>query len=241
MASDLSSELHKTVTSGLMTEDERKICLERGLDPDKLDPQHPSYDPTYGDDMNARVYRTFNADGSDARTGQPYKGVAYKPEYAQVARIMCRGGATDAELAEAFGIHLATIGYWKGRFAAFREAIQDGKDMADDRVEQALYRRAVGYDYRAEEVLSFEGKVTERAEVIKHEKPDVRAAQWWLKNRRRGKWADRHEITGADGEALIPVNQMSRVELARMVAFDLQLGIDDLKALPAPITIDNDE
>jgi transposase-like protein len=203
--------------------------------------QSSSYDSAHGDDVDAKMYRVYDKNGNDARTGLPYQGVNYEPKYNQIARIMCRGGATDSELAEAFGVNIGTIYRWKARFAAFADAVQDGKDMADDRVEQALYRRAVGYDYRAEEVLSFEGKVTERAEVIKHEKPDVRAAQWWLKNRRRGKWADRHEITGADGEALIPVNQMSRVELARMVAFDLQLGIDDLKALPAPITIDNDE
>ena len=200
----------------------------------------PSYDPAHGDDVDGKMYRVYDKDGNNVRTGLPYQGVNYEPKYNQIARIMCRGGATDSELAEAFGVNIATIYRWKARFPAFADAIQDGKDLADDRVEQALYRRAVGYERREEELFTFEGRVVERAEVIKHEKPDVRAAQWWLKNRRRDRWADRHEITGADGEALIPASSMSKIELARMVAFDLQLGIEEIKALPAPITLSNE-
>ena len=34
---------------------------------------------------------------------------SYKPEYAKMARHLCKLGATDADLAEAFGVSVVTI------------------------------------------------------------------------------------------------------------------------------------
>ena len=68
----------------------------------------------------------------------------YKPEFADQARLLCRLGATDEELAEHFGACVRTIYRWRNAHEAFAEAVVVGKDHADDRVERALYARAVG-------------------------------------------------------------------------------------------------
>ena len=61
-------------------------------------------------------------------------------------------------------------------------------------MENALLKRALGYEY--EEVKEkFEGNVmTERTVTKKEVIPDVTAQIFWLKNRKRETWADRQNI-----------------------------------------------
>lgn len=55
-------------------------------------------------------------------------------------------GATDADIAEAFGISVRTLHRWKKEHESFAEALGPGKDVADAQVKHSLYQRAVGYD-----------------------------------------------------------------------------------------------
>lgn len=118
----------------------------------------------------------------------------YLPKYATVAAKMCEMGATDQELADAFGVSVRTIYMWKHAHDEFFAAIQIGKDSADDRVERSLYMRAVGYE-QDEVKIFMPGGATEpvyapfRAKVA----PDVGAAKMWLTNRRGEKWREKSE------------------------------------------------
>lgn len=172
----------------------------------------------------------------------PGRKSVYRPEFAPQALKLCKYGLTDDELAEWFGVHRATIYRWRGEHPDFAEATQLGKDEADDRVEKALYRRAVGYDIRTEKLFSYEGSIS-RADVIEHIQPDVKAITFWLKNRRKEKWRDVSEFTGAGGKPLIPQDPVTAKELARYYAFMISQGakmIDadpveaDVEYLPAP-------
>ncbi len=118
----------------------------------------------------------------------------YTPALAGVAERLCRNGATDPEIAEILGICVRTLYRWRNEHEAFAAALRAGKDLADDRVERALYQRAVGYTARAEKVVTRRG----RAEpvVVSHEvhiPADVRAAMHWLAVRRPTPWARRSE------------------------------------------------
>lgn len=131
---------------------------------------------------------------------------SYKPEYAEQARKLCELGATDYELADFFGIDTRTIYRWKNTEPKFCQAVIVGKDKADDRVERALFNRAVGYTFESEKVFQHQGEIV-RAPTTEHVPPDPGAAMNWLKNRRGDKWRDKitQEVTGADGAPLVPI------------------------------------
>jgi hypothetical protein len=130
----------------------------------------------------------------------------YKPEYARIARVMCKRGATNPELGEAFGVGRKTIQSWRNKHDEFDEALKIFKGEFDDRVERAFAERAVGYEYDAERVFWPAGaKEPVIVTYREHVPPDVAAAKAWLCSRRRDQWKDRWEITGADGEPLVPI------------------------------------
>jgi len=54
-------------------------------------------------------------------------------------------GATNEEIAEAFGINVRTFIRWKERYESLGKAVDEGKNTADSNVEKSLYQRAIGY------------------------------------------------------------------------------------------------
>src|SRR5581483_513083 len=76
----------------------------------------------------------------------------YRAEFAVQAAKLCALGATDAELADFFGVHERTIGRWQATHPEFGAALKAGKERADERVERSLYQRAVGYTREAVKV-----------------------------------------------------------------------------------------
>jgi hypothetical protein len=124
----------------------------------------------------------------------------YRPEYANFAREMCRLGATDIEVARGLGISLSCLWRWQSKYDDFFRAFLEGKEHCDDRVERALYHRAVGYSYPAVKIFNNQGQPLV-VPYIEHIPPDVGAASKWLKSRRKEKWGDQQEIniTGEEG------------------------------------------
>lgn len=115
-------------------------------------------------------------------------------EYAHIAEVMVAGGATDYELAKAFGVHVATLYRWKAEHAEFREAIKGAKGMPIERMERSLYHRGVGYTFDAQKVVVV-GKQVVAVAYVEHVPPDTAAARLWLMNSDPLRWRDRHEVT----------------------------------------------
>lgn len=140
----------------------------------------------------------------------------YRKEFAGQAEKLCLLGATDYELADFFGVSTRTIYRWKNTNDEFCQAVKVGKEKSDERVERALFNRAVGYSYESEKVFQFQGQIV-RADTIEHVPPDPGAAFNWLKNRRKNEWRDKQEIdhTSSDG-SMTP----TRVELVALKSND---------------------
>lgn len=134
-----------------------------------------------------------------AKRGRP---TSYRAEYAEQAEKLCRYGATDAELADFFGVTTRTIGRWQAGHEDFCRALKVGKEVADDRVERSLFHRAVGYSHPDTHISNHQGKIT-ATPITKHYPPDTTAMIFWLKNRRKQDWRDRHEHTGPDGGPIL--------------------------------------
>lgn len=126
----------------------------------------------------------------EAQMGRPTK---YRREYVKQARKLCDLGATDRDLAEFFGVTERTIKNWQQAHADFFQSTKVGKEASDDRVEKSLYRRATGYTFDAVKIMQHEGAPIEH-NYVEHVPPDVTACIFWLKNRRRAEWRDRHEV-----------------------------------------------
>ncbi len=118
---------------------------------------------------------------------------SYKAEFVVQAKKLCALGATDKELADFFNVSLSTLNLWKIKHEEFSESLQRGKDIADLRVEQALYSRAMGYSHEDVDIRVVEGKILETP-LVKHYPPDTTAAIFWLKNRQPEAWRDKQEV-----------------------------------------------
>ena len=116
----------------------------------------------------------------------------FRDEYVEQARKLAMLGATDREAAEFFDVAESTLYLWKHTHPAFSEALKVGKETADNRVEQSLYRRALGYSHDAVKMHSVEGAVV-TTPYVEHYPPDTTAAIFWLKNRRPDQWRDKTE------------------------------------------------
>lgn len=126
----------------------------------------------------------------------------YEAAFARQAEKLCQLGATDQELADFFEVDVRTIHRWKGDHDEFCHALKGGKDLADERVVRSLYQRAVGYEQDEVKIFMPAGaeepvRAPFRAKIA----PDVTAAIFWLKNRRRDEWRDTKTLdgTGPDG------------------------------------------
>ena len=137
-------------------------------------------------------------DGTTKRAKTGGRKRQYKPEFAKVAREMCRMGASDMNLADAFGVHQRTIDYWRISYPEFRTAMKVGKHIADNLVERSLFQRAVGYEYEDTKVFMPAGADTPVAVPIRMRMPgDVKAQIVWLTNRRPEKWREELKVQTA--------------------------------------------
>ncbi len=134
--------------------------------------------------------RAFDANLSGSNGGRPSP---YQEKFAEQGKLLAKLGATDLEISQFFGVALRTIHRWKIEHPEFREALEMGKDEADKKVEDSLYRRAVGYTFDSEKIVVVD-KELQRVETIEHVPPDTKAAMFWLQNRRPGIWRDTKHI-----------------------------------------------
>lgn len=110
-------------------------------------------------------------------------------KFIEVAKAMARLGAIDMDIANALCCNIRTLHRWKIEHPEFAEALEVGKEDADRIVEQSLYRRATGYTFDSEKIVTAGGTV-QRVETMEHVPPDTTAAIFWLKNRKGTDWRD---------------------------------------------------
>ena len=102
-----------------------------------------------------------------------------------------RDGLTDEQLAAKIGINPATLYDWKNKYPKISEALKKGKEVVDIQVENALLKRALGYDYQEERIERSEKDGVKVVQTIKHIPGETTAQIFWLKNRRPDKWRDK--------------------------------------------------
>lgn len=102
-------------------------------------------------------------------------------------------GLTNEQIAHNMGINVGTLYEWNNKYPELSESLKRAKSIADEEVENALYKRALGYTTRV-----YKEKVTPKGQVVPymedvHIPPDTTAQIFWLKNRKPEKWRDKVE------------------------------------------------
>ena len=124
-----------------------------------------------------------------------------------------RDGLTDEQIAKNLGIAYSTFREYKNKYSAFSAVLKKGKEIADIEVENALFKRAIGYKYKEviKEVKEIDGKKSTYIKEVTKEMPgDVGAQIFWLKNRKSSKWKDKQDIDIQDNNVNITINGVKR-------------------------------
>lgn len=98
------------------------------------------------------------------KEGRPTK---YNKDFLPDVTGLCMLGKTDEEIAEYLGVCTATFYNWARDYPEFLEAIREGKEKADFKVANSLYDKALA--------------------------GDTTAMIFWLKNRQKKTWRDKHD------------------------------------------------
>jgi hypothetical protein len=157
-----------------------------------------------------------------------------------------RDGLTDADIAHNLGISTVSLWKYKAEHISLFNALKVGKEVADITVENALYKRCIGYSY--EEITTERAPVyNDYGKIIKHEMlvtkrvtkevlPDPVSTFFWLKNRKKLEWRDKHEIEKVVEvrvpmleEVLSTFKQMRQLNKAEVITIDLDF--DDTLAI----------
>lgn len=113
-----------------------------------------------------------------------------------------RDGLTNDQIAHNMGCGLSTLKVWRDQHIAISTALKKGKEVADREVENALHKKALGYNaevrktFKLKRVWYEEGRRCEE-ETLEvgvdevHVPADTAAQIFWLKNRKPEKWRDK--------------------------------------------------
>lgn len=89
-----------------------------------------------------------------------------------------RDGLTDDVIADNIGISRSTLYEWKRKYSDISDALKESKEVADRKVEGALFNSAVGF-------VGPNGK---------YYPPNITAMIFWLKNRKPNNWRDMKHV-----------------------------------------------
>jgi len=144
----------------------------------------------------------------------------YSKDFPLMAEGLARGGLLDKQIARKLGISVSSFYQYQLDHPDFSEALKKGKSPVDTKVENALLKRALGYEY--EEITTeydLVGKDKEQKalptkvrKVKKEVVADVTAEIFWLKNRRPDKWRDKHDIEFPSGVEFRIISAVPRPE-----------------------------
>lgn len=134
-----------------------------------------------------------------------------------------REGLTDEQIAANCGITASTLYDWKNRFEQISESLKKGKEVVDIQVENALLKRALGYEYIEERIEVSEKDGKKVIQATKTVIPDTTAQIFWLKNRRPDRWRDKPitlDTSQSAVDAFVNATRSSHEEVKKLYGTD---------------------
>lgn len=100
--------------------------------------------------------------------------------------VLARTGLTNEEVAVAIGMTPSKFKHLLDKYPDFKDLYDTAKEDPNHKVEQSLFKRALGYQTR--EIVQKEGRPVQV--TIKEYAPDPVSCIFWLKNRSPKRWRD---------------------------------------------------
>lgn len=117
-----------------------------------------------------------------------------------------RDGLTNEQIAKNMGICRSTLDEWGKKYPDISDTLKKNKDVADIRMENALYERGLGGVHEVKKTVKIknsyydeQGRKCEKEELVTaidevYVPGDTTAEIFWLKNRRPDLWRDKQLI-----------------------------------------------
>lgn len=125
-----------------------------------------------------------------------------------------KAGLSDRQIAKNMGISRSTLYEWKKKYSDISDALERGKTVINEEVENALLKKALGYTYTEQVVVKTKqiyyddrNNKCQKEEVVvmdveKEVPADITAIKFWLINRERERWSDNPTKVEIDKEML---------------------------------------
>lgn len=146
----------------------------------------------------------------------------YNEDFPLMAQDFARRGMIDTEICAKLGISVATYHEYQKLYPEFLKAIKEGKAPVDVMVENALLKRALGFEYeevhaefRPKDVNDKKANPIVVKKIKKMVVPDTTACIFWEKNRRPGLWKDKHNLDVSGSVNLKVVSAVPRPKRKR--------------------------
>lgn len=159
-------------------------------------------------------------------------------EMLRMVRDCAMAAMTEFEMASYFGVEPRTLTEWTMKDPEFAIAMRLPKQLADERVEKAIYHSALGFRFQSEEIKILDDGTVHRVATVKQLPPNINAATFWLKNRNPSAWRDRQDVdVSLNGTVEVTDKSEDPRQLAMAVLDVLQQAIYD----KLPVTIDGEQ
>jgi len=143
---------------------------------------------------------------SHKKRGRPSKVDNYEKKK-KIISLMYQRGFVDAEVAQVLDVTRRTIENWKKQDKEFFHTLTQNKEIADNKVELALFERACGYEHEDVDIKVIQNRIV-KTKFIKHYPPDATSMIFWLKNRRPDEWREKHEVEHS-GDLTVIIRKLS--------------------------------
>lgn len=133
-----------------------------------------------------------------------------EPDKLILLEAWARDGLTDEQIAANMGIAPKTLYRWKDQYSQICQSLKKGKDVVDIQVENALLKRALGYEYEEISEKYEMGILVEKKITKKQVVPDTTAQIFWLKNRKPDEWRDKREVDVEGSAGVMIINDIPK-------------------------------
>lgn len=133
-------------------------------------------------------------------------------------------GLFDKQIAHNMGIGIATLYKYKNKYPEIDEAIKRGKEVIDVEVENALYKKCLGYNVKVKKCFKVKNvkynengrKIEENEEIVEKEEEvhipaDTTAQIFWLKNRKAKEWRDKISYENENNDVNVRIQNIANL------------------------------
>lgn len=131
-----------------------------------------------------------------------------------------RDGLTNKQISHNIGITEDTLYRWIDKYSELSESLKRGKEVVDREVENALLKRALGYEYVETTREGAGGQLIVTKKVTKQVTPDVTAQIFWLKNRKPEEWREKKEVEHT-GNINNPYENLTTEQLLKLAEIEV--------------------